>query len=97
MKVQNEALGVAFELPDDPTYLTVLAYDEIAELTKDKGFFERLWMAAKQVISGWECENLALSEDDLNGRAGKAGIEIIKYVCITAWNWRQGLDEIPKN
>lgn len=96
MQKQNEALGVAFELPDDPTFTEVLAYDEQAELNRDLPLYSRLWLAARVVIHDWACDVIPLS-DDLGGKANRKGIEVVKWVGVVVWNWRQELEDIPKN
>lgn len=96
MKRANEALGVAFELPDEPTYAEVLAYDEQAELNRDLPLYARLWLAAKGVVKNWECKTISL-DDDLSGKAKPGGAEVVKWVGLEAWMWRKALDEVPKN
>jgi hypothetical protein len=96
MHKENEIFGVAFDLPDEPDYVTILAYDEQAELNRDVGLYNRLWIAAQKVITNWQCEKIQLA-DNLSTKASKDGLNIVKWVGLAVWNWRQELDDLPKN
>lgn len=96
-KYENSDLGVSFEVPDDPTILQLMNYDEF-EVKPGQTMYVRLWNAAKHVIEKWECDEIPLNVDLSEVGSNKA-IEIIKWASrgVMDWRFRLKADESEKN
>lgn len=95
MKYTDESLGVSFVVPDKITVRKQLEYKG-ALLGREKGFYVRLWDAAKTVVESWECSELKL-DTDIDSITSKRAADIVEFVGIKVSNHMGDLETLPKN
>jgi hypothetical protein len=93
---QNAEIGVSFDLPDDPTTLQIITYDSTRLERQGEPAIIILWECVKPLISGWECDHLALA-DDLGKLRSRKAAQAAEYAAFRGSEWRVGLEEVSKN
>lgn len=97
-KYENEALGVAFELPDKITVRQQLRFRSAIAFSGESGVYERYWTGALQLMTDWTCERWPDARAiDLDGDDDPAVVDLIQYVGnVTAVHMLE-LRSVPKN
>lgn len=93
---KNEKLGVRLVIPDRPTVRQQLAYFSEAGLAQGRELFERYWLAARALITEWECEACALDVDI--DKADEPRIaSVVLWAGMQVKIHMDALERIPKN
>ena len=97
-KYENEALGVAFELPDKITVRQQLRFRSAIAFTGEAGVYERFWAGAVQMVTSWECERWPdIKAIDLDSDDDPDLVALIEYVGNQTSAHMMELRSVPKN
>jgi len=96
MELKNESLEVRLVVPDRPTVREILRYDSQVDFGYGRQMYERLWEAAKTIISEYKCPHVAL-DIDIESAATDQVAKVIHWVALAVFSYRQQLDELEKN
>jgi len=94
---ENTELKVAFDLPDDPGALDILMYDSIRMEKRGDRAIIILWECIKPLILNWTCEALPDKDMDLAKVKSLAAAYAVEWSAFRGSEWRQSLDNVPKN
>ena len=96
---ENAELGLSFDLPDNPTALTVLTYDSKRIETNGPAIIV-LWECILPVLENWQCDALPDPRtplDRINGKSAVKASQVVKFVAFTGSAWRLNLEAVSKN
>ena len=96
---ENAELGLSFDLPDNPTALTVLTYDSKRIETNGPAIIV-LWECVLPLLDNWQCEifpNPRTPLDQLSGENAVKAASIVKFAAFTGSSWRLNLEAVSKN
>jgi len=93
----NAELGIAFDLPENPTVLQVLTADSAMIEYRELPTLVGLWECAKPLISNWTCETLPDITVPLTEMTGILSARIVTFTANCYAIWRSELNEVSKN
>lgn len=96
-KLENEGLGVSFEIPASPTVRQQLIYKGEVGLMVSAEIFVRYWNAALTMIQNWKCEDMPDPKIDLDEISSPKAVEIIQWASMAVYGHISTLEETPKN
>ncbi len=98
MEFKNEKLNCRFTVPDRPTVRQQLAfYSEFSEATGAERF-ERLFEAARPLITAWDCPALPkLEEIDLDKLDNPSQAQVMVWAAQAVLSHFNKLEDVPKN
>lgn len=97
-KYENEALGVAFELPDKITVRQQLRFRSAIAFSGESAVYERFWRGALQIMTEWTCERWPDAKAiDLDAEDDPELVTLIEYVGDQVSLHMLELRSVPKN
>lgn len=97
MEIKNDKLSARLVVPDHPTVREQLAYFSETIGTQKLRHVERLWIAARALITEWECPALPDIEADLDKITSPAATDAILWAAMAVKRHMDALDDVPKN
>lgn len=98
MKFERENPNCTFSIPDRPTVRQQLMYFSAAAAGVGQDALIRYWMAAKAIISEWDCELAPdLDKIDIDAMDDPKLTDVLIWVGTQVWVKMNQLDELPKN
>lgn len=95
MRFEHPELNTSFEIAEPVSYRVGLRYASEVEVNIDRaGLYERLWRGVQAVAQDWQSPHVAL-DADLSAPLTGAGLAAIKWACLSAFGYMEGLKEIP--
>lgn len=94
---ESEELKVSFDLPDKPSALDIMTYDSLRLENHGERAILILWECIKPLISNWTCEAMPDKDADLSKIEGLAAAQAVEWSAFRGSEWRNSLDNIPKN
>lgn len=97
--INNQALGVSFDLPEVYTVRLRLAvqarrgYDSISE----DELYPRLWDAFAPLFSNWQCDCVKSPGQSLDEMNTARQAQIVQFAVLQANEYIRQADEVPKN
>ena len=93
----NEALGLSFDLPDEPNALEIIKYDSKRLEMYGEPALVILWECIKPLILNWDCEHLPDYKVNLEKVKSLKAAQAVEFAAMRGVDWRASLDEVPKN
>ena len=94
MEIKSDQYGYKFEIPDRPTVRQQMEYLSDAA---GEALLVRFWLAAKTLITKWQCEKLPDFDIDLDKLNAPSVTMILIDAGLQVKNFMDALEDIPKN
>lgn len=97
MEYKNDGLSVRFIVPDKITVRQQLAY--LSDVTAQRGNnqIEKMWIAARGLITEWECNDFPDMDMDLDKTYDPRVTDILVWSALEVKKHINALENIPKN
>ncbi len=97
MEYKNDRLSARFVVPDKITVRQQLAFFSMATSVLSPDLVEKLWNAARVLITEWECPALPDMNTDLNECFDPQATDVIIWAALEVKAHINNLETIPKN
>ncbi len=97
MDFQSDKYSTSFSIPDRPTVRQQMSYVSTAGRAQNKEYVEKLWEAAKQIITSWKSELLPDITASLDTVDDPQITDMIIWAAFGVKNHVEGLESTPKN